>query len=110
SEHHSASKKTRWSPLLEGCGCATVGIRRQTDEVAPMRIALISSPWLPVPPPGYGGTEAVLDTLARGLRASGEDVLLCAPGDSTCPVPIAPTRSRSAGTDAVGAAGGLAHA
>jgi glycosyltransferase involved in cell wall biosynthesis len=74
-----------------------------------MRIALISSPWLPVPPPAYGGTEAVLDTLARGLRAAGEDVLLCAPGDSTCPVPIAATRSRSAGTDAVGAAVELAH-
>jgi glycosyltransferase involved in cell wall biosynthesis len=52
-----------------------------------MRIGLISPPWLPVPPPAYGGTEAVVDRLARGLVAAGHDVLLAAPGDSTCPVP-----------------------
>jgi glycosyltransferase involved in cell wall biosynthesis len=52
-----------------------------------MRIGLISPPWLPVPPPGYGGTEAVVDCLARGLVAAGHDVLLVAPGDSGCPVP-----------------------
>ena len=32
-----------------------------------MRIAIVAPPWLPVPPPAYGGTENVLDTLARGL-------------------------------------------
>jgi glycosyltransferase involved in cell wall biosynthesis len=52
-----------------------------------MRIAIIAPPWLPVPPPAYGGTEAVLDSLARGLSDAGHDVLLYATGDSTCPVP-----------------------
>lgn len=52
-----------------------------------MRIAIIAPPWLPVPPPAYGGTEAVLDSLARGLSEAGHDVLLYATGDSTCPVP-----------------------
>lgn len=42
-----------------------------------------------IPPAGYGGTEAVLDALARGLAASGHEVLLFATGDSTCPVPRA---------------------
>lgn len=51
-----------------------------------MRIAIVAPPWLPVPPPAYGGTENVLDTLARGLKAAGHDVLLCTTGDSTCPV------------------------
>lgn len=51
-----------------------------------MRVALIAPPWLPVPPPAYGGTEAVLDTLARGLATDGHDVLLVTTGDSTCPV------------------------
>lgn len=51
-----------------------------------MRIAVIAPPWLPVPPSGYGGTELVLDTLCRGLSASGHHVLLCSTGDSTCPV------------------------
>ena len=52
-----------------------------------MRIALIAPPWLPVPPPAYGGTEVVVDTLARGLKQAGHDVLLATTGDSTCPVP-----------------------
>jgi glycosyltransferase involved in cell wall biosynthesis len=51
-----------------------------------MRIALIVPPWLPVPPPAYGGTEIVVDTLARGLKEAGQDVLLATTGDSTCPV------------------------
>lgn len=52
-----------------------------------MRVALIAPPWVAVPPRAYGGTEAVLDGLARGLAAAGHEVLLCTTGDSTCPVP-----------------------
>jgi glycosyltransferase involved in cell wall biosynthesis len=52
-----------------------------------MRIGLIAPPWIPVPPPGYGGTEEVIDNLARGLTALGHDVLLFTVGESTCPVP-----------------------
>ena len=51
-----------------------------------MRIAIVAPPWLPVPPPAYGGTEAVVDALARGLDAAGHDVLLIGHPDSTCPV------------------------
>jgi glycosyltransferase involved in cell wall biosynthesis len=54
-----------------------------------MHIALIAPPWLPVPAPAYGGTEAVLDELARGLLAAGHEVLLICHPDSTCPVPKA---------------------
>ena len=57
-----------------------------------MRIAIIAPPWLPVPPVGYGGTEEVIDTLARGLTAAGHDVLLIAHPESTCCAPL-----RSAG-------------
>jgi glycosyltransferase involved in cell wall biosynthesis len=60
-----------------------------------MRIGLIAPPWVPVPPPAYGGTESVVDRLARGLVAAGHEVLLGAAANSTCPVP------RVAGTDAV---------
>lgn len=52
-----------------------------------MRIGLISTPWLPVPPLGYGGTEAVVDNLARGLDRAGHEVCLYTVGTSTCPVP-----------------------
>lgn len=51
-----------------------------------MRVCLLASPAVSVPPLSYGGTEAVLDILARGLEAAGHDVLLIATGDSTCPV------------------------
>lgn len=54
-----------------------------------VRVGLIAPPWLPVPPTKYGGTEAVVDMLARGLVARGHEVVLFATGDSTCPVPMA---------------------
>jgi glycosyltransferase involved in cell wall biosynthesis len=54
-----------------------------------MDIALIAPPWLPVPAPAYGGTEAVLDQLARGLQAAGHEVLLVCHPHSQCPVPRA---------------------
>lgn len=54
-----------------------------------MRIGLLAPPWLPVPPPLYGGTEAVIDRLARGFQRAGHEVLLYTTGDATCPVPRA---------------------
>ena len=54
-----------------------------------MRIAVIAPPWVPVPPPLYGGIELVVDRLAVGLQRAGHDVLLYTTGDSTCPVPKA---------------------
>ncbi|MEW6470991.1 MAG: glycosyltransferase family 4 protein [Actinomycetota bacterium] len=52
-----------------------------------MKIGMIAPPWVAVPPPAYGGTEMVIDTLARGLHGAGVDVVLFASRDSTCPVP-----------------------
>src|SRR4051794_18128344 len=63
-----------------------------------MRIALVAPPWVAVPPAGYGGTELVLDVLARGLVAAGHEVLLCTTGDSTCPVAHAHTLPEAVGT------------
>ncbi|HZU71776.1 MAG TPA: glycosyltransferase family 4 protein [Acidimicrobiales bacterium] len=75
-----------------------------------MRIAIISPPWVPVPPPAYGGTETVLDTLARGLVAAGHSVLLYATGDSTCPVPLDFSFKSALGVGTSGAAAELRHA
>ncbi|MFN2614623.1 MAG: glycosyltransferase family 4 protein [Actinomycetota bacterium] len=47
-----------------------------------MRIALLSPPWIPVPPSGYGGIEWVVSLLAEELVARGHDVTLFATGDS----------------------------
>lgn len=51
-----------------------------------MRVALISPPFLPVPPPKYGGTELFIAQLAEGLKASGVDVVVYTNGESTVDV------------------------
>jgi glycosyltransferase involved in cell wall biosynthesis len=48
----------------------------------PLRIALISTPMLPVPPPTYAGTERVVAALGDVLVERGHEVTLYAPGDS----------------------------
>lgn len=49
-------------------------------------MGLIAPPWVAVPPPQYGGTELVIDQLARGLVEEGHRVRLFTTGDATCPV------------------------
>jgi glycosyltransferase involved in cell wall biosynthesis len=66
-----------------------------------MRIGLIAGPWIPIPPVTYGGIERVVDSLARGFTAAGHEVLLAAPTESTCPVPLVPGM-RPALRDALG--------
>jgi glycosyltransferase involved in cell wall biosynthesis len=72
-----------------------------TPALRPLRIAQIAPPQEPVPPPGYGGTERVVDALIGELVARGHDVTLFAPGDSTAPatrlVPTVPRALRPAG-------------
>lgn len=48
-----------------------------------MRIALVSTCAVPVPPPAYGGTEAFVATLARALVEAGHEVRTYATGDSS---------------------------
>ena len=47
-----------------------------------MRILQIAPLWETVPPPAYGGTEAVVHLLVEELVNQGHDVTLCASGDS----------------------------
>jgi glycosyltransferase involved in cell wall biosynthesis len=48
-----------------------------------MRVALISPPFLPVPPKKYGGTELFIAQLAEGLQCAGIDVVVYTNGEST---------------------------
>ena len=42
---------------------------------------MLAPPWIPIPPPGYGGIEAVVDLLCERLVARGHEVtLFAAPG------------------------------
>ena len=47
-----------------------------------LRIAQIVLPWIPLPPPGYAGTERVVYHLTEGLVKRGHQVTLFASGDS----------------------------
>ncbi len=45
---------------------------------------MLAPPWIPVPPPGYGGIEAVVHLLTRELVARGHEVtLFAAPGSQS---------------------------
>jgi glycosyltransferase involved in cell wall biosynthesis len=48
----------------------------------PLRVAIVSPCWFPVPPTGYGGIEWVVALLADGLVDAGHEVTLFASGDS----------------------------
>ena len=74
-----------------------------------MRIMLIAPPWVAVPPAAYGGTEAVLDTLARGLQRAGHEVVLFTTGDSTCDVPRDSVLPAAIGVGQGGSATELRH-
>ena len=74
-----------------------------------VRIGLIASPWVPVPPPQYGGSEIVVDLLARGLQSAGDEVVLFATGDSVCPVPRGWIYERALGTDEITVAAEARH-
>jgi glycosyltransferase involved in cell wall biosynthesis len=50
-----------------------------------VRIAIVSTPFIAVPPPRYGGTELVVHTLARTLAGWGHEVAVFATGDSDAP-------------------------
>lgn len=47
-----------------------------------MRIALVASPFISVPPSHYGGTELFIAQLAEGLTAEGVDVVVYGNGES----------------------------
>lgn len=48
-----------------------------------LKIAQLSTPFIAVPPPDYGGTELVVYNLTEGLVKKGHQVTLFATGDST---------------------------
>ncbi|HVX58828.1 MAG TPA: glycosyltransferase family 4 protein [Candidatus Saccharimonadales bacterium] len=60
-----------------------------------MRIAIISQPYVPVPPQKYGGTERVVYYLTKGLMEAGHEVILLAPGDSEVDCELIPTTEKA---------------
>jgi glycosyltransferase involved in cell wall biosynthesis len=56
------------------------GIVRPSGNI--LRIAMVSTPFVAVPPHDYGGTELIVHELVEGLCAHGHSVTLFATGDS----------------------------
>jgi glycosyltransferase involved in cell wall biosynthesis len=78
----SAKVHRRQHNFVRQPGPSTPLEREQATE--PRRIAMLAPPWIPVPPPGYGGIEFVVALLCDALVDRGHDVeLFCAPGSSS---------------------------
>jgi glycosyltransferase involved in cell wall biosynthesis len=60
-----------------------------------MRILQLAPLWEAVPPPAYGGTEAVVSLLTEELVRRGHDVILAASGDSATSAALLATYHRS---------------
>lgn len=56
---------------------------------------MLAPPWLPVPPPDYGGIEEVVRLLSRGLVARGHDVTLFAAPGSDSAADVVPVLSEA---------------
>lgn len=64
-------------------------------EGTSLNIAMLAPPWIPVPPPGYGGVEQVIELLAAELVARGNRVTLFAAPGSESPAEVAPVLERT---------------
>ncbi|MBI4033758.1 glycosyltransferase family 4 protein [Candidatus Saccharibacteria bacterium] len=60
-----------------------------------MKVAIVAGPYIPVPPPRYGGTERVIAYLIKGLIEKGHEVVLLGPGDSNVNCEVIPVVDKS---------------
>lgn len=60
-----------------------------------MTVAIIADPFVPVPPPKYGGTEKVIYYLIKGLIEAGQVPILLGPGDSKVECRLVPIVEKS---------------
>jgi glycosyltransferase involved in cell wall biosynthesis len=79
-----------------------------------LTVLMNAGPWLPVPPPDYGGIENVLATLVPELRARGHRVVLATVGESALDadehVSVFPTGQFGSITGPYNQMMGIAHA
>jgi glycosyltransferase involved in cell wall biosynthesis len=62
-----------------------------------MHVGVVAPPWIPVPPPAYGGTEAVIAALVGGLSRRGIRTTLFAHADSAAPGTVLSAEPPAAG-------------
>ena len=66
-------------------------------ELGRLRIAVLAPPWISVPPPAYGGIEAVVALLCEELHARGHEVTLFAAPGSRSPAQVRSPLQRAHG-------------
>ncbi|MGC2372347.1 MAG: glycosyltransferase family 4 protein [Solirubrobacteraceae bacterium] len=67
------------------------------EERSALRIAVLAPPWIPVPPPAYGGIEAAVALLCEELHARGHEVTLFAAPGSHSPAEVRSPLQRAHG-------------
>ncbi len=60
-----------------------------------MRIGIVASPHIPVPPPKYGGTEQIIYYLIKGLKEAGHEPILFGTNDSKVDCEVVPIADRA---------------
>src|ERR1700716_2131987 len=81
SRHYSFERSHNEVPLDADRHGVPERQRAQPSDDARMRIAMLAPPWIPIPPPGYGGIEFVVALLSDALVEQGHEVdLFCSPG------------------------------
>jgi glycosyltransferase involved in cell wall biosynthesis len=83
----SVSSRRHYLSLFDGGGGYDVAWTI-SPGAGRLRIAMISTPYVAVPPARYGGTELVVSELVNGLALRGHEVELFATGDSTAPCAV----------------------
>jgi glycosyltransferase involved in cell wall biosynthesis len=78
----SVSSSTPVPPPVAPTQPAPEGVNGAGDG-GPLTVLVNAGPWVPVPPPDYGGIENVVDTLVGALRRAGHRVVLATVSSST---------------------------
>lgn len=76
-----------------------IGGNAPPRKILTMHIVTIAPPWLPVPPPKYGGIERVVCDLVEASVSAGHRVTLFAPDGSNTSAELIPTTDFSHGLD-----------
>lgn len=74
-----------------------------------VRVLLVAPPWVPVPPPSYGGTELVINNLAEALARQGHEVAIFTTRDSATTLERGWLYEHAKGFGRFGAVEELAH-
>jgi hypothetical protein len=61
-----------------------------------VKVAIVASPYVPVPPLKYGGSEKIIYYLIKGLLEEGHEPILLGAGDSTVKCEVIPIVKKSA--------------